>query len=143
LDESNTAIYSQPSALRCVILGQHVQLAPLSRTANILEASSLPRGTRPRRLFSTAVRKFAYELAKNIGLKTPCSWKKNQMAGKDWLTSFLERNKTLSIRRPQATSMSRSTSFNKTNVTAFFNNLKTVLTRYNFEANDIWNMDET
>ncbi|KAJ8263818.1 hypothetical protein GJAV_G00141640, partial [Gymnothorax javanicus] len=65
------------------------------------------------------------------------------MAGKDWLTSFLERNRTLSIHRPQATSMSRSTSFNKTNVTAFFNNLKTVLTRYNFEANDIWNMDET
>ncbi|KAJ8273773.1 hypothetical protein GJAV_G00105360, partial [Gymnothorax javanicus] len=65
------------------------------------------------------------------------------MAGKDWLTSFLERNKTLSIRQPQATSMSRSTSFNKTNVTAFFKNLKTVLTRYNFEAKDIWNMDET
>ncbi|KAJ8264764.1 hypothetical protein GJAV_G00154860 [Gymnothorax javanicus] len=65
------------------------------------------------------------------------------MAGKDWLTSFLERNRTLSIRRPQATSMSCSTSFNKTTVTAFFNNLKTVLTRYNFEANDIWNMDET
>ncbi|KAJ8277864.1 hypothetical protein GJAV_G00081000 [Gymnothorax javanicus] len=65
------------------------------------------------------------------------------MAGKDWLTSFLERNKTLSIRRPQATSMSRSTSFNKTNVTAFFKNLKTVLTHYNFEAKDIWNMDET
>ncbi|KAJ8273447.1 hypothetical protein GJAV_G00101720 [Gymnothorax javanicus] len=65
------------------------------------------------------------------------------MAGKDWLTSFLERNRTLSICQPQATSMSRSTSFNKTNVTAFFNNLKTVLTRYNFEANDIWNMDET
>ncbi len=65
------------------------------------------------------------------------------MAGKDWLTSFLERNNTLSIRRPQATSMSRSTSFNKTNVTAFYNNLQTVLARYLFEAKDIWNVDET
>ncbi|XP_042577390.1 MFS-type transporter clz9-like [Cyprinus carpio] len=39
--------------------------------------------------------------------------------------------------------MSRSTSFNKTNVTAFYNNLQTVLARYLFEAKDIWNVDET
>ncbi|XP_077060445.1 uncharacterized protein LOC143712127 isoform X1 [Siphateles boraxobius] len=65
------------------------------------------------------------------------------MAGKDWLTSFLQRNNTLSIRRPQATSMSHSTSFNRTNVSSFFKNLQTVLARYLFEAKDIWNVDET
>ncbi len=34
-------------------------------------------------------------------------------------------------------------SFNKPNVTAFYNNLQTVLARYLFEAKDIWNVDET
>uniref|UniRef100_A0A8C1RZJ0 HTH CENPB-type domain-containing protein n=1 Tax=Cyprinus carpio TaxID=7962 RepID=A0A8C1RZJ0_CYPCA len=89
------------------------------------------------------VRKFAYELASKYGCKYPDGWDATKMAGKDWLTSFLERNITLSIHRPQATSMSRSTSFNKTNVTAFYNNLQTVLARYLFEAKDIWNVDET
>uniref|UniRef100_A0A673H084 HTH CENPB-type domain-containing protein n=1 Tax=Sinocyclocheilus rhinocerous TaxID=307959 RepID=A0A673H084_9TELE len=86
------------------------------------------------------VRKFAYELASRYGCKYPDVWDATKMAGKDWLTSFLERNNTLSIRRPQATSMSRSTSFNKTNVTAFYNNLQTVLARYLFEAKGIWNL---
>ncbi|XDV45297.1 hypothetical protein PO909_013417 [Leuciscus waleckii] len=84
--------------------------------------------------------RFAYELASRYGCKYPSGWNATKMAGKDWLTSFLERNKTLSIRRPQATSMSCSTSFNKTNVSSFFKNLQTVLLHKRFEAKDIWNV---
>lgn len=65
------------------------------------------------------------------------------MAGKDWLTSFLERHPSLSIRRPQATSLSHATSFNKKNVGDFFNNLARVYERYPLEAHQVWNVDET
>lgn len=39
--------------------------------------------------------------------------------------------------------MSRATSFNKTNVTQFFDNLKGVLTRFKFGPESIYNIDET
>ncbi|XP_074042558.1 uncharacterized protein [Leptinotarsa decemlineata] len=65
------------------------------------------------------------------------------MAGPDWFTSFLKRNAGLAIRTPEATRLSRATSFNKTNVDRCFSNLEIVLRRYNFSPMDIWNMDET
>lgn len=83
------------------------------------------------------VRKFAHDLARRFDCKYPAQWDKNQMAGKDWFSSFLARNATLPIRRPQATSFSR------TNMTAFFKKLKAVLSGYHFEAKDTWTMDET
>ncbi|XDV25652.1 hypothetical protein PO909_029534 [Leuciscus waleckii] len=64
------------------------------------------------------------------------------MAGKDLLTSFLQSATSLSIRRPQATSIQRATSFNKSNVNSF-SNLQKVLDRHKFTAKDIWNVDET
>lgn len=89
------------------------------------------------------VRRFAFTYALACNRKVPPSWSENEMAGADWFTSFLKRHRKLSIRTPQATSMSRATSFNKTNVKMFFDNLTTVLKRFNIGANDIWNMDET
>ena len=65
------------------------------------------------------------------------------MAGKDWFTSFMERSGSLSLRRPEATSQQRLSSFNQTNVNLFHQNLKTVLDRHQFQAKDIWNIDET
>lgn len=49
-------------------------------------------------------------------LKRPTSWDKNEMAGEDSFSAFMNRNPELSIRAVQATSLSRATTFNRTNV---------------------------
>lgn len=65
------------------------------------------------------------------------------MAGVDWFSKFLKRHSSLSIRTPQATSFSRATSFNQTNVALFFENLTKVYNRFNLGPEDVWNVDET
>jgi hypothetical protein len=89
------------------------------------------------------VRKLAYELAIKNGKTFPEKWHNTQMAGKEWLTGFLKRHPSFSLRCPQATSLSRASSFNEHNVSKFFDNLADVMDRYKFEPKDIWNMDET
>ncbi|CAG9137628.1 unnamed protein product [Plutella xylostella] len=56
---------------------------------------------------------------------------------------FMRRNPELSVRAAQATSLSRATSFNKSNVDAFYDNLTIVMDRDNFGPQDIYNADET
>lgn len=95
-------------------------------------------------LLPSEVINLAYELAVFYKLKhIPESWEKNKSAGNDWFLGFLKRNPTLSIRSPEATSLSRATSFNRTNVGDFFNKLREVLERNNFAPSRIWNVDET
>lgn len=89
------------------------------------------------------MRRFAYQLAQQYRCAHPEAWHCKKMAGKDWFSSFMERNPSLSVRRPQATSLSRSTSFNPTNVAQFFTNLSSIMGRYGFQPEAIWNMDET
>lgn len=47
------------------------------------------------------------------------------------------------MREPEPTSLSRTTSFNKHNVSEFFSNLRTVLENHKFQSKDIWNLDKT
>lgn len=54
---------------------------------------------------------------------------------------FMKRQPSLSIWCPQATSLTRNTSFNRHNVSLFYDNLANVLDK--FEGKDIWNMDGT
>lgn len=91
------------------------------------------------------IKLLAYELAmanRNV-IAVPDTWINHKMATKDWFTLFMKRHERLSIREPEATSLGRATSFNKTNVNMFFDNLKCVLEKYKFKNNDIWNVDET
>ncbi|XP_063752361.1 uncharacterized protein LOC134872924 isoform X2 [Eleginops maclovinus] len=94
-------------------------------------------------LCTKEVRRLAYLLAVRYGCQYPGTWDEPGLAGRDWLMGFLHRQPTLSIRRPQATSLARNIHFNRHNVSLFFNNLDEVLRKNNFQGEDIWNMDET
>ncbi len=88
------------------------------------------------------VKKLAYQYAMANDIQVPESWHKNEKAGRDWFASFLKRS-ALSIRRPEATSLARATSFNRHTVQKYFDNLEEVLRRYEFESHAIYNVDET
>lgn len=87
-------------------------------------------------------RRLAYEFAVANNKKILPNWEKEKMAGEDWLMQFRKRHR-LSLRTPEQTSLSRATSFNRTNVKAFFDNLAAVKTKFRFGPQDIYNLDET
>ncbi|KAJ4435413.1 hypothetical protein ANN_18028 [Periplaneta americana] len=91
------------------------------------------------------VRQLAYKFAKANGKKYPQSWDEDQIAGEEWMRGFLKiHSSSLSIRKPEATSLSRATSFNRYNVERFFNNVKDVHSRFGpISPEKIWNLDET
>ena len=87
-------------------------------------------------LSTTDCRRLAYETAiKNNMTKLPDSWAASKLAGIDWLLGFMERNKHLSLRLPEARSLSRATSFNRFNVNIFFEKLFDGMSRNEMFAN--------
>ncbi|KAL1276995.1 hypothetical protein QQF64_023668 [Cirrhinus molitorella] len=94
-------------------------------------------------LSSKEVRRLAFQLAVHYKCSYPETWNECSLAGRDWFMGFMKRQPRLSIRCPQPTSLTRNTSFNRHNVSLFYDNLANVLDKYKFEAKDIWNMDET
>ncbi|XP_023218187.1 uncharacterized protein LOC111632236 [Centruroides sculpturatus] len=105
----------------------------------LMQASSMNHG-----LTTLQTRELAFQYAKLVQSNTiPKTWFTNNQAGLDWLQGFMTRNKNLSVRTPEATSLARSTSFNKTNVRNFFKNLEDVMKRYEFTPDRIYNCDET
>ena len=89
------------------------------------------------------VRQLAFQYATANHCSHPTSWAENNMAGEDWISGFLKRHRRLSCRKPEATSLSRGTSFNRMNVGKFFDNLEEVYKKHSFSAAEVWNMDET
>ncbi|XP_054723603.1 uncharacterized protein LOC129233618 [Uloborus diversus] len=65
------------------------------------------------------------------------------MAGKEWVLGFRKRNSTITLRKPENTSVARSLDFNKTAVLVFYQNYESVLARYQFTGSRIFNFDET
>lgn len=87
------------------------------------------------------LRSLAYKYAKENNIVHPFNNQK-EMAGEDWAKAFCQRHK-LSLRQPEKTSVARSIGFNRVQVGRFFDNLKTMYEKYNFDASNIYNMDET
>lgn len=88
------------------------------------------------------VRTVAYQYAKALK-KCPELWEQNQISGIEWMKSFMRRHKNLSLNKPENTSLSRATRFNRHNVTEFQNNLKKALQKTTFILDRIFNLDET
>ena len=55
----------------------------------------------------------------------------------------MNRHPALAIRKPEATSLCRATSLNKTNVGCFFDKLAEVMDRLKLKSSAIWNVDGT
>jgi hypothetical protein len=86
----------------------------------LIEACEFQYGLSPKQ-----ARSLAYDFAFTKKKVYPDSWDNNQEAGVDWYRGFMRHHSDLSLRKPAATSLSRATSFNKHNVTCFFDNLDT------------------
>jgi hypothetical protein len=104
----------------------------------LLTASKLNHG-----LSLKEARRLAHEYAVANSKEIPTSWTLNQTAGEDWLAAFMKRHHSLVLRSPESTSLSRATSFNRNNVSAFFANLEEVMKRHQFGPHQIFNIDET
>ncbi|KAG5879429.1 hypothetical protein JTB14_026520 [Gonioctena quinquepunctata] len=53
----------------------------------------------------------------------------------------MQRHKEITLRKPQATSLSRATSFNRHNVFTFFKKYRTLQEKFKFLPDDIHNID--
>ncbi|KAJ8912459.1 hypothetical protein NQ315_002825 [Exocentrus adspersus] len=85
----------------------------------------------------------AYQYAEQNNKIMPQKWHETGTAGREWLRWFMKRHKSLSLRTPESTSLARSTSFNNTNVSNFFQNLRACIEKRKFQPNQIYNIDET
>lgn len=88
-------------------------------------------------------RGFAYKYAVANKLTFPNKWHEFQMASMDWLSAFLKRNPTLSIRALESTSIARASNFNKTTVRRFFDQLSNAMINDGFQPQDIYHVGET
>lgn len=90
------------------------------------------------------IRVLAYDYANLLKIKIPIQWETNKLAGIEWLKGFMKRNSDkVSLRKPENTSLARSTGFNKRSVGTFFENYASVLEKHHFRPERIFNLDET
>lgn len=64
-------------------------------------------------------RTLAYQFANRNNKTNPKKWNVKQETSYDWFWGFMSRYKELSLKKPEATSLSRATSFNRHNVKVF------------------------
>ena len=90
-----------------------------------------------------AVRILAYEYATRLGRNVPDSWNHGKISGRDWMSGFKSRHKNLCLRSPEATSIALTHGFNKKVVYLFFSFLSEAFVKHKFEANVVYNLDES
>ena len=88
------------------------------------------------------VRELAYEIATINGIKHRFNTEK-RMTGKEWEQGFRKRHPEISLRVPEATSLNRIKSFNKSAVDRFYDLLKEIDDANQRTPDRIFNMDET
>ena len=88
------------------------------------------------------LKRLAFEFAEKNGIPNNFNRAKC-VAGDDWLAGFLKRNPSVSVRKPEATSLNRITGFNKIEVDKFFSNLSQLMDKHNFPPSRIFNMGES
>ncbi|GBL91119.1 hypothetical protein AVEN_184482-1 [Araneus ventricosus] len=89
-------------------------------------------------LISMQLIKLAFQYAMNNDKKVPESWKAEECAGYYWYRNFMDRNKTLSLRTPEATSLNRAVSFNKHNANMLFVNLEKIYKEEKLDPHCVW-----
>lgn len=94
-------------------------------------------------LFPIVIRKLAFDFSLKLNLKAPKNWIENKHARIYWFSAFLKRNPTVSIRQSEATSISRAMNFNPAYVKLFMDKYESVMLKHKFEAQHIYNLDET
>lgn len=133
--EESEEIQYQPNYQKSKIFAEEEE----KDLAKYLEtASKLYHGLTPKN-----VRMLAYQFAKSNKKKIPDNWVVKEEASYDWFWGFMRRHRELSLRKPEATSLSRATSFNRHNVGTFFENLRSLMDRFQFPPQQIYNVDET
>lgn len=90
-------------------------------------------------------RRLAYETAIMNKLDVPGSWKRDKIAGIEWLRSFRKRHPELALRTAESCSLGRASGFNRPNIKKYFKNLEDVLKRQPDFSNGtrVYNLDET
>ena len=86
-------------------------------------------------------RRLVFEYAEANGIKHNFDTV-SKMAGNDWLASFRETH-GISLRAPEATSISRAMGFNRVEVGKFYNLLEEVRSSHAFAASNIYNVNES
>lgn len=89
------------------------------------------------------IQKLAYDYARVLNKTYPVQWDRDKCARKGWRIGFMNRHKSLSLRKPESTSLNRATAFTKCKVEQFFENYKNILNRFKFPPERIFNIDET
>lgn len=90
------------------------------------------------------IRRLAYQFAEKLNIKHNFN-AETEMAGSQWLQSFLERNPVLSVRQAEGLSVARAMGLNREEVDKMFNLLTEVLSEHGllYQPERIYNMDET
>jgi len=84
--------------------------------------------------------RLVYDFAEENGIHHPFN-KQTKLAGDYWMHNFMFKY-NFSVRKPEATSIGRFMPFNKINVGVFFDKLKEIKLEKNFNASQIFNVDE-